>query len=78
MHILGAPRLGGCGQEALILSGACSLGAPWSRYQHSGGVKAEAAWVYESQGLPGGLAFQRPWGEAQPQRDLKILRLPRP
>ena len=29
------------------------------------------------QGLPGGLAFQRPWGEAQPQRDLKILRLPR-
>jgi len=50
MHILGAPRLGGCGQEALILSGACSLGAPWSRYQHSGGVKAEAAWVYESPG----------------------------
>ncbi|KAB0394905.1 hypothetical protein E2I00_008141, partial [Balaenoptera physalus] len=34
-----APRPGGCGQEALILSGASSLGSPWSRFQLSGGVK---------------------------------------
>uniref|UniRef100_A0A8D0U831 Uncharacterized protein n=1 Tax=Sus scrofa TaxID=9823 RepID=A0A8D0U831_PIG len=44
-------RPGGSGQEALIPSGASSLGSPWRRSQLSGGVKAGPAWVFDPQGL---------------------------